>query len=114
MTALHIFLAGLWLAVATVTVWALASLGLLAAPATFFGDLSHPWRGQFYADLEAHLLLAGAWMIYRERSRGIGILCALLTLLLGALFSLPYILQASLRARGDARRLLLGARADAP
>jgi hypothetical protein len=113
MTILRLFLILLWVAIAAVTLWALAELGPIAATTTFLSDLSHPWRAQFYADLEAHLLLIGAWMIYRERSRGAGVVCALLTLLLGALFSLPYVLQASLRARGDARRLLLGARADA-
>lgn len=104
------FLSALWLAVAAVTVWALAERGLPAALQTFFGDLRHPWRAQFYADLEAHLLLAGAWMIYRERSRGLGIACALLTLLLGALFSLPYVLAAGIRAKGDPGLLLLGER----
>ena len=110
MTAFRIFLAAIWTAVAAVTLWALAELGLPAAAETFFGDLSHPWRAQFYADLEAHLLLVGAWMIYRERSRGVGIACAALTLLLGALFSLPYVLAASIRARGNPRLLLLGER----
>jgi hypothetical protein len=99
-----------WAVVATVTVWALLDLGLLALPRTFLADLAHPWRAQLYADLEAHLLLVGAWMIYRERLPLAGIACALATLLLGALFSLPYVLLASVRARGDMRRLLLGAR----
>jgi RsiW-degrading membrane proteinase PrsW (M82 family) len=110
MTAFHLLLIAVWAVVAAVTVWALAELGLPAALPTFFGDLQHPWRAQFYADLEAHLLLVGAWMIYRERSRAVGIACAVLTLLLGALFSLPYVLLASVRAHGDARVLLLGSR----
>jgi hypothetical protein len=108
MIGFRIFLLLVWSAVAAVTLWALASLGLLAGLQTFLGDLEHPWRAQFYADLEAHLLLVGAWMIYREPSRGVGILCALLTLLLGALFTLPYVLVASIRAQGDPKTLLLG------
>jgi hypothetical protein len=110
MTGFRIFLAAIWVVVAAVTIWALVEMGLAAALTTFFSDLSHPWRAQFYADLEAHLLLVGAWMIYRERSRGVGIACAVLTVLLGALFSLAYVLIASIRARGDARILLLGER----
>jgi hypothetical protein len=109
-TGFRIFLAAVWMAVAAVTAWALQDMGLLAALPTFFGDLSHPWRAQFYADLEAHLLLVGAWMIYRERSRGVGVACAMLTVLLGALFSLAYVLAASIRAGGDPRILLLGER----
>ena len=104
------FLAAIWTAVAAVTLWALADLGLPAALQTFLSDLRHPWRAQFYADLEAHLLLLGAWMVYRERSRSTGVACAVLTLLLGALFSLAYVLVASIRAGGDVRRLLLGDR----
>jgi hypothetical protein len=110
MTGFRLLLAAVWALVAAVTLSALAELGLCAALATFFGDLGHPWRAQFYADLEAHLLLVGAWMIYREPSRGVGIACAVLTVLLGALFSLAYVLAASIRARGDARMLLLGER----
>lgn len=100
-----------WAAVAAVTVWALLDRGVLAAPQTFLSDLAHPWRPQFYADLEAHLLLLGAWMICRERQPLAGVGCAIATLLLGALFSVPYVLLASIRAKGDMRRLLLGARA---
>ena len=110
MTVFRLLLVLLWLVIAAVTVNALIDQGLAAAPITFISDLAHPWRAQFYADLEAHLLLVGAWMIYRERSRGVGIACAMLTLLLGALFSLAYVLAASIRARGDARVLLLGER----
>ena len=104
-------LAIVWAAVAAVTLWALAELGLLAAPRTFVSDLAHPWRAQFYLDLEAHLLLLCAWIFYRERRPPLGILFSAATLLLGALFTLPYVLAASIRAGGDARRLLLGARA---
>lgn len=98
-----------WAVVAAVTAWALLELGLPAAAQTFLSDLGHPWRAQFYADLEAHLLLLGAWMIYRERLPLVGVACAIATLLLGALFSLLYVLVASIRAKGDMRRLLLGA-----
>jgi hypothetical protein len=110
MTAFRILLAAAWIAVAAVTVRAIADMGLLALPATFLADLHHPWRAQLYADLETHLVLVGAWMVYRERSRPFGLACAILTLLLGALFSLAYVLAASIRAGGDPRRLLLGER----
>jgi hypothetical protein len=110
-TLLRPFLLIVWAAVAAVTAWALLEHGLVEAPRTFVSDLAHPWRAQFYADLEAHLLLVGAWMIYRERLPLVGVASAVATLLLGALFSFPYVLVASIRAQGDMRRLLLGARA---
>ena len=107
MLAFRTFLVAIWLIVAAVTLWAVTEMGLLAYPRTFVGDLSHPWRAQFYSDLSAHLLLIAGWIIYRERSRATGLFFAAATLLLGALFTIPYILLASLRA-GDAQTLLLG------
>ncbi|HZF94090.1 MAG TPA: hypothetical protein VEZ20_04365 [Allosphingosinicella sp.] len=100
-----------WLSIAAVTLWALFELGLLALPQTFAADLSHPWRAQLYLDLELQLLVFAAWTVWRERSLGVGLACAAATMLLGALFTLPYLLALSIRAKGDVRRLLLGSRA---
>lgn len=100
-----------WSALAAVTAWALVELGLLALPQTMIADLCHPWRAQLYFDLELQLLVFAAWAIWRARSLGTGLACAAATMLLGALFTLPYLLMASVRAKGDVRALLLGARA---
>ncbi len=100
-----------WFALAAVTVWALLELGLLALPQTMIADLRHPWRAQLYLDLELQLLVFAAWAVWRERSLGLGLACAAATMLLGALFTLPYLLVAGIRAKGDVRALLLGARA---
>jgi hypothetical protein len=78
---------------------------------TIIADLRHPWRQQFYLDFELHLLLIAGWIAWRERPMALGLACAAATLLLGALFTLPYLLFATVRAEGSARRLLLGARA---
>lgn len=110
MSGFRTLLIALWLGVAAVTVWPLATMGLWAGLETFFGDLSHPWRAQFYADLEAHLILLAVWMVWRERSTGVGLACAAATMLTGALFTLPYLLVASVKAKGEAAALLLGAR----
>jgi hypothetical protein len=110
MLAFRTLLIAIWLCVAAITGWALLEMGLWAAVVTFVRDLSHPWRAQYYSDFSAHLILLAAWILYRERSRGLGLLFAFATLALGALFNLPYILIASLRA-GDAKGLLLGPRA---
>jgi hypothetical protein len=105
----------MWLVMVAVTAWALAALGLPAGVETFVGDLRHPWRAQFYADLEAHLVMFAAWIAMRERSRSAGIAFAVLTMLAGALFTVPYVLAAAIGARGDVRALLLGrAGADEP
>ena len=114
MIAFRTLLVLLWLGIGAVTLWALAELGLAAAAATFVTDLAHPWRAQFYGDLEIFLLLAALWIVWREPSRPVGFACAAATILLGALFALPYLLAATIRAEGDAARLLLGPSRSAP
>ncbi|WP_146150908.1 hypothetical protein [Allosphingosinicella deserti] len=96
-----------WSVVAAITGTAIAEQGPAAAVATFVTDLDHPWRAQFYADLETRMLF-GACMIYRERSPATGVACAFATLALGALFTLPYLLVASFHGHGSVRALLLG------
>jgi hypothetical protein len=108
MTLFRLALPVLWIGIAAVTLWALARMGLWAAAETFASDLAHPWRAQFYGDLEIHLLLFAGWIVWREPSRGLALLFAGATILLGALFTLPYLLAASVKARGDAAALLLG------
>ena len=110
MHAFRLFLVFGWAAIAVVTVWAVVDLGLLAAAQTFLSDLQHPWRAQFYFDLELHLFLLGGWIVWREGGSPSGFLAGLATLLLGALFTLTYLLVASIRAGGDVPRVLLGAR----
>jgi hypothetical protein len=105
------FLTALTLAMLVVTVMAAGRLGVPAGISTFLADLGHPWRAQYLSDLEAHLLLAGCWMIYRERSRPVGAGCAIAALLFGALFTIPYVLLASYRTLGDPDALLTGRKA---
>ncbi|MDP8993790.1 MAG: hypothetical protein M3N07_02225 [Pseudomonadota bacterium] len=111
MTVPRILLVAGWAGIVAITVWAMASLGLAAGVSTFVGDFAHPWRAQFYADLELQLLVFAGWVLWRERSPARGLAFAAATMLLGALFTLAYLLAASFSARGDARALLLGARA---
>ena len=108
MPMLRVFTVFAWIGISAMTAWAVGTQGLSAGIVTFLADFAHPWRAQFYADLEVHLLLFGGWILFREASRSKGLLFAMLTLLLGALFTLPYLLAASLAAKGDARLLLLG------
>lgn len=103
-----------WLALFWVTIGAARRMGVNAAGTVFFGDFAHPWRAQFNTDFSLHLLLVAAWMIYRSRSWFVGIVCALLAINLGGLFTLAYILVASIRTGGDVRALLLGDRQTVP
>ncbi len=96
-----------WAALVIITVRALQQLGLDGAN-VFIADLAHPWRLQFNADFTAHVLLMVTWIIYREPKLWVGLLCAALASFVGGAFSLAYIIAASYRAGGDARKLLLG------
>ena len=102
------FLAVAWAVLAAITLAALIELGPVEAFKTFVGDFRHPWRAQFYTDFSLHLVLTAAWVLYRARTPALGAAFAFLVLSLGALFTIPYVIAAAIRAKGDARTLLLG------
>jgi hypothetical protein len=97
-----------WLLLAAVTAVPVERLGLSAAAATFLADFRQPWRAQFYTDFSLHLLLVAGWIFSRSRTVAAGLLGGALAILLGALFTLPYVAVALVRSRGDPARLLLG------
>ncbi|PPE74406.1 hypothetical protein C3942_06470 [Solimonas fluminis] len=95
-----------WLLLAGITAWAVSSLGLDGGK-VFFDDFAHAWRASFYTDFLLHVVPVTAWVIWREPSRPVGLLCGAGTLL-GGLFTLLYLLAATYRAGGDPRKLMLG------
>lgn len=108
MVAFGMFLAVAWVVLALITAQALIELGPADAFRTFVGDYRHPWRAQFYSDFSLHLVLTAAWVLYRARTPALGAAYAFLVLSLGALFTIPYVLAAAGKAKGEARALLLG------
>jgi hypothetical protein len=100
-----------WAILLVVSVHAIQAMGLGAVGAVFVGDFAHPWRAQFNTDFTIHLLLVAAWMIYRSRSWMVGLICAILAINLGGVFTLAYLLVATFQAKGDFTKVLLGARA---
>ena len=109
MRGLQVFVLAIWVVLLAVTWRAATELGLDGGN-VFFSDFSHPWRAQFNTDLALHLLLFAVWAFWRERSRLLGLACAVLCSL-GGIFTFLYLLVAVYRARGDTRVLLLGAHA---
>lgn len=95
-----------WLLLGGITVWAISSLGLDGGK-VFFDDFAHAWRAQFYTDFLLHVVPVTAWVVWREPSRTVGLLCGLGTLF-GGMFTLLYLLAATYRAGGDPRKLMLG------
>ena len=100
-----------WVFVMVLSVRAVREMGVAAAGDVYFGDFAHPWRAQFNGDFGMHLLLVAAWIVYRTKNLLLGLLSGLLAINLGGAFTLAYLLVLSIRAKGDMRRVLLGARA---
>jgi len=109
-TAFRALLCVGWIILFVLSYQAVVQMGIGVAGPVFFADFAHPWRAQFNADFAIHLLAASTWMIYRSPSWWIGVLCAVLEINFGALFLLTYLLAASVAAKGDYRRVLLGSR----
>lgn len=110
-TVFRLLLCAGWVLLLFVSIHAVRAMGLGGAGAVFMGDFAHPWRAQFNTDFSLYLLLAGAWLIYRARSWGLGLVWAVLAINLGALFTLAYLLVVSIQAKGDMRQVLLGRQA---
>ena len=110
LTVFRVLLCIGWAILLVVSVYAVRSMGLGAAGTVFMADFAHPWRAQFNTDFTLHLLLVASWMIYRAQSWVLGVICAVLAINLGGVFTLAYLLVASFQAKGDLRKLLLGAR----
>jgi hypothetical protein len=106
MRLLQVYLVTAWLLLVGVTAHAVMSLGLDGGN-IFLTDFAQPWRAQFNTDFTLHVLPIAAWIIWREPSKIVGLLCAV-GAIAGGVFTLPYLLIATIRARGDLRRLLLG------
>ena len=106
MKALSFLIVFMWILIVGITVHALQELGSDGGM-VFVTDFSHPWRAQFNTDFSIHLLLFAIWVFWREKSKIVGLVAALLCTL-GGMFTLLYLLIAIYRAQGDAKKLMLG------
>jgi hypothetical protein len=109
MNALKVLLIVLWIVLTGITIYAIQILGS-AGGMVFITDFQHPWRAQFNTDFSIHILLFIVWVFWREKSKAIGLVSALLCLM-GGLFTLLYLLFAVHQAKGDPKKLLLGTHA---
>jgi len=105
---LKIFLLLSWILMVVVTWRAISLLGA-DWPSVYFGDiLSHPWRTQFNIDFLIHLFLFASWVVWRERSKVIGVICGFLCVFGGGLFGFLYLLLISFKSKGNAREFFMG------
>lgn len=105
MFAFRIALVGAWAAIMVVSINAISTLGL-ADGKVFFTDFSNGWRAQVNGDFVIHILIAMAWVAYRERTFP-RVLLAVPTVL-GSVYLLPYVFVATYTSRGRFTALVLG------
>ena len=112
MTLLRMSLCLFTVIIFAVTFGAIADSGL-NWPRVFLGDLfAINWRSQFNADLVIHLALVGAWVAWREGFSLKGSIYGIFCVIWGGMFTFPYVLLASYRAKGDLRLIFLGVNAE--
>jgi hypothetical protein len=66
------------------------------------------WRSQFDIDFIIHLFLLAAWVTWREGADARAYIFGFLSIVMGGMFSFPYILYATYKAGGEPKALLLG------
>ena len=106
-----------FLVLSTVIIYAMTALAIKGHgvnwPAVAVNDLlSLDWRSQFDSDFIIHLLLLAAWVVWREGATARGYLFGFLSIVMGGMFSFPYLIYASLQANGSVQALLLGTRSE--
>lgn len=75
----------------------------------FFGDIAAmTWAGQFNADFLGFLLLSGLWLSWRHHFSLAGLALGVAGVLGGMMLLAPYLVDASVKANGDIRVVLLG------
>ena len=111
MTAIRLFLVVATIAIYLITAIATAGHGP-NWPAVAFNDLrALNWRTQFDIDFIVYLLLVAVWIDWREGLTVKGKLFGFASVIMGGMFSFPYLLYATYQSQGDPKVLLLGRQA---
>ena len=68
----------------------------------YFGEmLANSWQSHFNVDLLVHSILFSCWILYRESSLLKGVICAICSIALGAVFSFLYLLVVIYISKGN-------------
>lgn len=82
-------------------------------PAVAVGDLlALNWRSQFDFDFIVHLLLLAYWVVWREGSTAKAYLFGFLSIVMGGMFSFPYLVYVIAAAKANPKVVLLGVHAE--
>lgn len=110
MTILRAFLLASTVAIYLLTYFAIAAYGI-NWPAIAAGDiLALNWRSQFDVDFAIHLLLLATWISWREGFTLRGHIFGFLSIVMGGMFSFPYLIHASYVSKGNPTKIVLGGR----
>lgn len=110
---LRFFLIFSTLAIYGVTYTAIMNQGL-NWPAVAIHDLmSLNWRTQFDVDFIVHLFLLATWIIWREGATKKAYVYGFLSVIMGGMFSFPYLIYTTYIAGGDVKKIMLGTRVNA-
>ena len=106
----------IFLVASTVLIYALTAVAVKSHgfnwPAVAINDLlALNWRTQFNTDFIVYLCIVAFWISWREGLTTKGHAFGLVSVVMGGMFSFPYILHATYRANGDMRKVLLGVHA---
>tara|TARA_R110002167_G_scaffold108657_1_gene277357 strand:+ start:4664 stop:5002 length:339 start_codon:yes stop_codon:yes gene_type:complete len=111
MKILRTFLLVSTVAIYIITVIASLSQGLNWPAVAVEDVLALGWRSQFDIDFVIHLFLLATWVVWREAAGTKAYIFGFLSIVMGGMFSFPYILFATYKAGGDPKKLLLGVHA---
>lgn len=114
MTYLRGFLGAATLVIFAYTAVVAARHGMGFVPAYIGVLFSLTWPGQFSLDFGVYLALCALWVAWRHGFSASGVAFACVTLVLGAMVFLPYLLWLSLRPGADAKSMVLGLHHTAP
>ena len=70
--------------------------------------LDNTWQAHFNTDLLIHTIVFACWIIYREKSKVTGILYGLLSVNLGAIFTILYLIITLIKSKGDSTLFFKG------
>ncbi|MEE2653131.1 MAG: hypothetical protein VYE54_10440 [Pseudomonadota bacterium] len=111
MNTLRIMLVTSTVAIYMLTVIAIMSQGW-NWPAVAFNDLiALDWLTQFNFDFIIHLLLLASWIVWREGANAKAYAFGFLSIIMGGMFSFPYIIIATYKTKAQPSALLLGVHA---
>ncbi|MBF7729279.1 hypothetical protein [Pseudomonas sp. N040] len=109
MQAFRIYLVVVVVCLGTYTMMVGVNHGWNLLPVFFHDLLAMTWPGQFNADFTTFLMLSALWVAWRNQFSGTGIALAVVAFFGGMMFLAPYLLYASIQARGNVNVILLGA-----